>query len=87
METTYTVRYRLSSSPESLRVSEFNSERNAIELALKLRYGVVRRRTGERAFQCYDISINWEGFSAAKGTAQLHAWDEAFQEYLNKIPF
>lgn len=82
METTYTVRYRLSSSPESLRVSEFNSERNAIELALKLRYGVVRRRTGERAFQCYDISINWAPFNESEARAQLQAYTERLEDFL-----
>ena len=82
METTYTVRYRLSSSPESLRVSEFNSERNAIELALKLRYGKVRRRTDERAFQCYDITINWVPFSESEARAQLQAYTERLEDYL-----
>jgi len=81
METTYTVRYRLSSSPSALKALEFRSERAAIEKALDLHYSHIRT-----PYKCYDISINWEGFSAAKGTAQLHAWDEAFQEYLNTLP-
>lgn len=87
METTYTLRYRASSNPESLKVLEFKSEKDAIEKALGLSYCQVRRRTTERPYQCYDITINWVTFNASEATAQLHAWEEAFQEYLNKIPF
>lgn len=81
MKTTYTLRYRLSNNPESLKVLDFTSERAAIEKALDLHYGHIRT-----PYKCYDISINWDGFNAAKGTAQLHAWEEAFQEYLNTLP-
>jgi hypothetical protein len=87
METTYTLRYRLSTYPELLKVLEFKSEKEAIEKALGLSYCQVRRRTTERPYQCYDITINWVTFNASEATAQLHAWEEDFQDYLNTLRF
>jgi len=76
METTYTLRYRLSSNPSSLKVLEFNSERSAIEAALNL-YTHTRK-----SYKCYDISINWVTFSASEAKVQLQAYIERLEDYL-----
>ena len=58
-----------------MRSLEFETEREALEAGIELQYTSIRK-----PIKCYDMSINWIGFSTAEAVKKIAAWDKLNKE-------